>query len=84
MKIEITEQAVVITEISDSERAGLETALRSARGQSLIIPRKPIVVPPLTEDEELRLMIDCIRPSAQDTLSALRRRGVGLSTRLPS
>jgi hypothetical protein len=79
MKVEITEQAVFILELTAAERAELEYNLRDTGGRSLIIPRKPSLQPPLEEREELELMIDCMRSSAQDTLAALRRRGVRLA-----
>lgn len=79
MKIEITEQAVFLLELTAAERAELEYNLRDTGGSSLIIPRKPRVLPALEEREELELMIDCMRSSAQDTLAALHRRGVRLA-----
>ena len=75
MRIEVTDEAVFITEISDDDRQQIEGILRGAAGRSLVIPRKPTVHPPLTEDEELEALISALRASAQDTLAALRRRG---------
>ena len=79
MKIEVRDEAVFILELTPAERTELEYNLRDSGGASLIIPRKPTVLPPLEEHEELELMIDCIRPSAQDTLKALHRRGFRLA-----
>jgi hypothetical protein len=79
MKIEITQEAVFVVEIDAAERIEIEHSLRVSGGQSLILPRKPKITSHLSEDEELVLMIESIRPSAQDTLMALHRRGVRLT-----
>lgn len=83
MKIEVTEDAVLIVDISPEERVGIEHGLRVSGGRSLILPKRPDLARSLTDTQELALMIDCIRPSAQDTLAALRRRGIRL-TRVPA
>jgi hypothetical protein len=83
MKIEITEEAVFIVEIDAAERIAIEHSLRVSGGQSLILPRKARITSYLSEDEELPLMIESIRSSAQDTLTALRRRGVRLTRVTP-
>lgn len=75
MRIEITDEAVLITELSEDDRQQIEGILRGSAGQSLVIPRKPTTHPPLSEAEELEALISSLRASAQDTLAALRRRG---------
>jgi len=84
MKIEVRDEAIFILELTPAERTELEYNLRDTGGSSLIIPRKPNVLPPLDDQEELEILIDCIRPSAQDTLAALRRRGLRLTKLQPS
>jgi hypothetical protein len=83
MRIDVTDEAVLITELSEEDRHGLELTLRRTGGRSLVIPRKPTVHPPLTEAEELEALISALRTSAQDTLAALRRRGFRIA-RYPS
>ena len=75
MRIEVTDEAVLITELSDDDRHQLQGILRGAAGRSLVIPRRPTIHPPLTESDELEALISALRSSAQDTLAALRRRG---------
>ena len=79
MKIEVRDEAVFILELTPAERTELEYNLRDTGGSSLIIPRRATVLPPMEEREELEVMIECIRSSAQDTLSALRRKGIRLT-----
>lgn len=79
MKIEVRDEAVFILDLTPADRTELEYNLRDTGGSSLIIPRKPTVLPALDERAELEILIDCIRPSAQDTLAALRRRGIRLA-----
>lgn len=79
MKIEVTEDAVLIVDISPEERVGIEHGLRVSGGRSLILPKRAELARSLTEAQELALMIECIRSSAQDTLAALRRRGIRLT-----
>ena len=79
MKIEVGDEAVFILELTPAERTELEYNLRDTGGSSLIIPRKASVRPPIEEREELEILIECMRSSAQDTLAALRRRGVRLT-----
>ena len=75
MRIEVTDEAVLITELSDDDRRQIEGILRGTAGRSLVIPRKPTIHPPLAESDELEALIYALRSSAQDTLAALRRRG---------
>jgi hypothetical protein len=75
MRIEVTDEAVLITDLSDDDRHQLEGILRGAAGRSLVIPRRPTIHPPLSESDELEALICALRASAQDTLAALRRRG---------
>lgn len=75
MRIEVTDEAVLITELSDDDRQQLEAILRGTAGRSLVIPRRPTIHPPLTESDELEALISSLRSSAQETLAALRRRG---------
>jgi len=79
MKIEVRDEAIFILELTPAERTELEYNLRDTGGSSLIIPRKATVLPAMDEREELEILIDCIRPSAQDTLTALRRKGIRLA-----
>ena len=79
MRIEVRDEAIFILDLTPAERTELEYNLRDTGGSSLIIPRRPKVLPPLDEQDELEILIDCIRPSAQDTLAALRRKGVRLA-----
>ena len=79
MKIEVRDQAIFILDLTPADRTELEYNLRDTGGSSLIIPRKPTVLPALDEAEELEVLIDCMRPSAQDTLKALHRKGVRLA-----
>jgi hypothetical protein len=83
MKIEVTPEAVFVQEISPAERVEIEYCLRVSGGQSMILPRKPHVASRISEAEQLALLIECIRPSAQDTLAALRRRGIQLAREAP-
>jgi hypothetical protein len=75
MRVHITEEAVFVLEVTEEDRVQLQHALRGTGYTSLIIPRRPTVVPPLAEDEQLKALIQSLRDSAQDTLAALRRRG---------
>ena len=75
MQIHVTEEAVMITDLSEEDRQFLEGLIRRAAGHSLVIPRKPEMQPALSEPEQLEALIAALRGSAQDTLSALRRRG---------
>ena len=75
MRIDVTDEAVLITELSEDDRHNLEGILRGTAGRSLVIPRRPTIHPPLTEADELEALICALRASAQDTLAALRRRG---------
>lgn len=84
MKIEVTEEAVFVVEIDAAERLEIEQCLRASGGRSLVLPRKPKLCASLSEDEELGLMIESMRASAQDTLAALRRRGVRLARLTPA
>ena len=84
MKIEVTPEAVFVQEISPAERLEIEYCLRVSGGQSLILPRRPRLASELSANEQLGLLIECIRPSAQDTLAALHRRGIRLTRELPS
>jgi hypothetical protein len=82
MRIEVTDDAVMILDLTEEDRAHLQFLLRGAKGASLIIPRRPNTTSAaLSEDEALSTMIDCMRTSAQDTLAALRARGVDLMRR---
>ena len=67
MRIEVTDEAVLITELSDDDRQQLEGILRGAAGRSLVIPRRPTIHPPLTEADELEALICALRASAQHT-----------------
>ena len=75
MHIQVTEQAVMITDLTDEDRQFLEGLIRRTAGRSLVIPRKPELRPALSEAEELEALIGSLRGSAQETLAALRRRG---------
>ncbi len=79
MKIEVTDDAVLIVDITPDERNGIEHKLRISGGKSLILPKRPERLHSLTEEQEIALMVDCMRTSAQDTLAALRRRGIRLA-----
>jgi hypothetical protein len=79
MKIEVTDDAVLIVDISPEERVGIEHGLRVSGGKSLILPKKPERSHGMSPDQELEAMIQCIRSSAQDTLAALRHRGIRLA-----
>jgi len=79
MKIEVRDEAVFILELTPAERTELEYNLRDTGGSSLIIPRRATVRPPMDDRDELEVMIECIRSSAQDTLAALRRKGIRLT-----
>jgi hypothetical protein len=81
MRNEVTDEAVLITELSDDDRKQLEAILRGTAGRSLVIPRRPTIHPPLTESEELDALISALRSSAQETLAALRRRGFRIARR---
>lgn len=81
MKIEITEDAVLLLELSEGDRSHLEFLLRRAGGTSIIIPRRATAAAPLSDQEELEAMIESIRTSAQDTVAALRRRGYRIARR---
>jgi hypothetical protein len=74
MRIEVTEQAVFVTDLDDEDRRYLEILLARSAGKSLIIPRRP-TFGESTDREVLEALIGSMRTSAQDTLAALRRRG---------
>lgn len=75
MQIHITDDAVMITELSDEDRQHLLHLLRGSAGRSLVIPRKASVHAPLVDSEQLAALISCLRGSAQETLAALHWRG---------
>jgi hypothetical protein len=75
MQIHVTDEAVMITELTDEDRQHLEGLWRGAAGRSLVIPRKPTIHATLGEAEELEALISALRSSAQDTLAALHHRG---------
>jgi hypothetical protein len=75
MRVNITDEAVFVLEVTEEDRLQLQYALRGTGYTSLIIPRRPTVLSPLAEDEQLQVLIQCLRESAQDTLAALKRRG---------
>jgi len=75
MQIHVTDEAVMITELTDEDRQHLEGLLRGAAGRSLVIPRKPTIHATLGEAEELEALISALRSSAQDTLAVLHHRG---------
>ena len=78
MRIAVTDDAVMLTELEESDRQFIELLLRRSAGKSLIFPLKTHLGSALTDEEELEVLISCMRTSAQDTLAALRRRGVRL------
>jgi hypothetical protein len=78
MRVEVTEHAVFVLELTEEDRQHLEHALRRTGGKSLIITRKPLRWQTVGEEEQLRALIESFRTSAQDTLAALRRRGYRL------
>ena len=75
MQIHVTEEAVMITELSDEDMQHLLHLLRGTAGRSLVIPRKPSFHRPLGDEEQLVALISSLRGSAQETLAALQRRG---------
>jgi hypothetical protein len=75
MQIHVTDEAVMITELSDEDMQHLLHLLRGAAGRSLVIPRKPSLHGPLGDGEQLAALISSLRGSAQETLAALQRRG---------
>ena len=81
MRIAVTDDAVMLTEIEEPDRQFIELLLRRSAGKSLILPVRAKIGATLTEEEELEILISCMRTSAQDTLAALRRRGVRLVRR---
>jgi hypothetical protein len=84
MRIAVTDDAVMLTEIDEPDRQFIELLLRRSAGKSLILPVKPKIGAALSDEEELEMLISCMRTSAQDTLAALRRRGVRLVRRAES
>ncbi|MGH7818160.1 MAG: hypothetical protein ACREQ9_00130, partial [Candidatus Binatia bacterium] len=66
MRVHITEEAVFVLEVTEEDRLQLQHALRGTGYTSLIIPRRPTVLEPLAEDEQLRVLIESHRDSAQD------------------
>jgi hypothetical protein len=83
MKIEVTDEAVFVAEIDTAERLEIEHCLRVSGGRSLVLPRRPKFCASLSDEEQLGLLIESMRASAQDTLAALRRRGVRLARITP-
>jgi hypothetical protein len=81
MRIEITDQAVLLTDLNDEDRDMIREILRRTAGTSLVIPRKATVASILTEEQELEALIASLRTSAQDTLAALRHRGFRIASR---
>jgi len=75
MRIEVTEEAVILSELDETDRSYIEHILRRTAGKSLIIPRKPERKPESEDGEALSILIRCMRTSAQETLTALRDRG---------
>jgi hypothetical protein len=75
MQIHVTDEAVMITELSDEDMQQLLHLLRGTAGRSLVIPRKPSLHGPLGDTEQLAALISSLRGSAQETLAALQRRG---------
>lgn len=75
MHVEVTDQAILLTDFNDSDRQQLQLMLRATAGKSLIIPRVPVPGSELADRHVLDVLISCMRTSAQDTLAALRRRG---------
>jgi hypothetical protein len=75
MQIHVTDEAVMITELSDEDMQHLLHLLRGTAGRSLVIPRKPSLHGPLGDAEQLAALISSLRGSAQETLAALQRRG---------
>ena len=75
MQIHVTDEAVMITELSDEDTQQLLHALRSAAGRSLVIPRRPTVHAALNNADQLEALISSLRGSAQETLAALHWRG---------
>jgi hypothetical protein len=75
MQIHVTEEAVMITELSDEDMQHLLHLLRGTAGRSLVIPRRPSIHAPLGDADQLAALISSLRGSAQETLAALHRRG---------
>ncbi len=75
MRVEITEQAVLLLDLTEDDRLQIEVTLRRSAGKSLVIPRAPDDRSGLSEEEQLAALIASMRTSAQDTLVALRRLG---------
>jgi hypothetical protein len=75
MQIHVTDEAVMITELSDEDMQHLLHLLRGTAGRSLVIPRKPSLHGPLSDAEQLAALISSLRGSAQETFAALQRRG---------
>jgi hypothetical protein len=82
MRIEITDQAVLLLDLTEDDRTHIEVMLRRTAGKSLVIPRAPDQRPGIPEEEQLEALIASMRISAQDTLRALRRRGYAVSRQL--
>lgn len=66
MQIHVTDEAVMITELSDEDMQHLLHLLRGTAGRSLVIPRKPSLHGPLGDAEQLAALISSLRGSAQE------------------